>query len=232
MIHLSKLSKNYPLSGGQSFLALDQLDLRIEQGQSVAIVGKSGSGKSTLLNLLSGIDRPSSGAIHIDNQSINELPEKQMAKWRGQRIGIIFQFFQLISTLTTLENLLLAMDFVNKIPKGEREKRALDLLTQVDIEEQAAKFPQALSGGQQQRVAIARAMANDPDIILADEPTGNLDSQTTAEIMQLFARLRELGKTVIMVTHDVEAAQNAERIIRLKDGRIESDTFQNNHTDA
>lgn len=232
MIHLSKLSKNYPLSGGQSFLALDQLDLRIARGQYVAIVGKSGSGKSTLLNLLSGIDRPSSGEVYIDKQPINELPEKQMASWRGQRIGIIFQFFQLIPTLTTLENLLLAMDFVKKIPKGEREERAMNLLAQVDIEDQASKFPQALSGGQQQRVAIARAMANDPDIILADEPTGNLDSQTTADILHLFARLRELGKTVIMVTHDGEAAQNAERIIRLKDGKIESDTLQNNHAHA
>lgn len=220
MIHISNLSKSYPHPSGVPFLALDQLDLDITRGEFVAIIGKSGSGKSTLLNLLSGIDRPTTGEITIDGQAIKSFSESQLAKWRGQNVGIIFQFFQLIPTLTIRENLLLAMDFVNKIPKQERMDRANATLEIVGINDQADKLPALLSGGQQQRAAIARALANDPVLLVADEPTGNLDSQNAAVVIALFRQLAQAGKTIVLVTHDLEAAQQAQRVIRLADGKI------------
>lgn len=166
-------------SASVRFDALKNIDLNIEQGKHVAIVGKSGSGKSTLLNMLTGIDHPSQGTVKINSTEVHTLNESSLAEWRGKNVGIVFQFFQLIPTLTIEENILLAMDFVNVIPDRERTKRAGSLLAQMGISEQADKLPAALSGGEQQRAAIARALANDPPILVADEPTGNLDSKTT-----------------------------------------------------
>jgi putative ABC transport system ATP-binding protein len=203
---------------------LDDINLAIQQGEFVAIVGKSGSGKSTLLNMLTGIDRPTSGEVVIGKQAIQTFSENQLARWRGQNVGIVFQFFQLIPTLTILENLLLAMDFVGKVPKNDRMNHAKNYLEQVGISEQAHKLPALLSGGQQQRAAIARALANDPAMIVADEPTGNLDSQNAASIIGLFKNLVTHGKTLILVTHDNEVAQQAQRFIRLSDGKIIENT--------
>ncbi len=206
------------------FDALKNIDLHIEQGKHVAVVGKSGSGKSTLLNMLTGIDHPSRGTVKINSTDVHTLNESSLASWRGKNIGIVFQFFQLIPTLTIAENILLAMDFVNVIPGRERTERAGALLAQVGIAQHAGKLPSELSGGEQQRAAIARALANDPPILVADEPTGNLDSKTTEIIINLFAELVGIGKTVIVVTHENVSNMNYDRIITLKDGAIVDDT--------
>jgi putative ABC transport system ATP-binding protein len=224
-ITLSCVTKTYPDAQG-GFTALQAVDLSFRAGEHAAITGKSGSGKSTLLNVLTGIDHPSSGRTVIDGVNLQSLDESALARWRGRHIGIVFQFFQLIPTLSVLENLLLAMDFVKLIPKAERRQRAQRLLEQVGVAEQAHKLPSALSGGQQQRAAIARALANDPPIVVADEPTGNLDSQATAVIQTLFRQLADAGKTVIVVTHDVGASARFARVITLKDGAVESDRLQ------
>ena len=210
-------------SASVRFDALKNIDLRIEQGEHVAIVGKSGSGKSTLLNMLTGIDHPSQGTVKINSTDVHTLNESRLAEWRGENVGIVFQFFQLIPTLSIRENLLLAMDFVGSIPKNERNNRAEELLTQVGISQHADKLPAALSGGEQQRAAIARALANDPPILVADEPTGNLDSKTTGAIQRLFADLVKNGKTVIVVTHENISNSEYSRIISLSDGAVVSD---------
>lgn len=220
MLQINQLTKTYTSAEGATFNALDNVTLQITKGEFVAIVGKSGSGKSTLLNMLTGIDRPGEGQVLFNGQAIHLLTESRLARWRGREVGIVFQFFQLLPTLSIIENLLLAMDFVGKIPPNDREKRALSLLNQVGIEEQAHKLPATLSGGQQQRAAIARALANDPDIIVADEPTGNLDSSNSASIMQLFSTLVKQGKTLVIVTHDEEIAQQAYRTVQLSDGKV------------
>ncbi len=221
-IHLQQVSKWYSSPAGH-FDALKSVDLHIGSNQYVAIVGKSGSGKSTLLNMLTGIDHPSQGNVRINSTDIHTLDESKLAKWRGANIGIVFQFFQLIPTLTILENIMLAMDFVDTIPKKERKKRAQMLLSQVGILQHAAKLPSALSGGEQQRAAIARALANDPPILVADEPTGNLDSKTGEAVRQLFRDLVKGGKTVIVVTHETLTNPDYDRIITLRDGAIISD---------
>jgi putative ABC transport system ATP-binding protein len=220
ILKINNLSKSYTGANGVSFEVLRNVNLSISNGEFIAIIGKSGSGKSTLLNMLTGIDRPSVGEIFYADKAIHQFSENQLAQWRGAEIGIVFQFFQLLPTLSILENLLLAMDFVGKIPKEQRESRAMDLLKQTGIEEQANKLPANLSGGQQQRAAIARALANDPSVIVADEPTGNLDTKNAENIMILFRKLVESGKTLIVVTHDNEVAQQAERIISISDGVI------------
>jgi putative ABC transport system ATP-binding protein len=222
MIELRAVTKTYR-GAGDGFTALNRIDLKIPIGEYVAIVGKSGSGKSTLLNMLTGIDHPSTGTVVINDADVHTLGESELASWRGRNIGIVFQFFQLIPTLTVLENVLLAMDFVNVIPKKERWQRAERLLKQVGIGQQGHKLPAALSGGEQQRAAIARALANNPPILVADEPTGNLDSHTTEVIQNLFKELVDAGKTVIVVTHDQAASARFERVITLKDGVVESD---------
>ena len=209
------------------FDALKNIDLHIEQGSHVAIVGKSGSGKSTLLNMLTGIDHPSQGTVKINSTDVHTMNESRLAAWRGKNIGIVFQFFQLIPTLTIAENILLAMDFVNVIRGRERAERARALLAQVGIGQHADKLPAELSGGEQQRAAIARALANDPPILVADEPTGNLDSRTTEIILNLFTDLIGIGKTVIVVTHEKVSHTEYDRIITLKDGAIVGDASRN-----
>ncbi|MDX2048473.1 MAG: ABC transporter ATP-binding protein [Chitinophagaceae bacterium] len=219
LIRLSHVTKTFPLASG-SFQAIKDISLEIEKGQMAAITGKSGSGKSTLLNIISGIDKPTEGSVFINGIQVDKLPESELASWRGKNIGIVFQFFQLLPTLTIIENVMLPMDFCNSYPKKERRERALALLAQVDIKEQADKLPSALSGGQQQRAAIARALANDPPVIIADEPTGNLDSHTGAAVIGLFAGLAQSGKTVMVVTHEKDFAGCFGRTISILDGMI------------
>jgi len=223
LIHLQGVSKTFT-TGEKTFKALQEVHLKVEKGEYLTIIGKSGSGKSTLLNVLTGIDYPSSGTVTVNGTELNTLNESQLATWRGKNIGIIFQFFQLIPTLTILENLLLAMEFVAQIPKNQRTQRAMSLLERVGIQEHAHKMPSALSGGEQQRAAIARSLVNAPQLLIADEPTGNLDSQTSETIQTLFKDLAEAGTTIILVTHDQEISTKANRIITLSDGKIISDT--------
>lgn len=223
LIQIQRLIKTYTSDAGE-FMVLKGIDLQISTGEFVAIVGKSGSGKSTLINMITGIDHPTSGQVLVGNTDVHKLSENQMAVWRGQTIGLVFQFFQLLPALTVLQNVTLPMDFRGSIPPRERKKRAMHLLSQVDMAEHAKKLPTALSGGQQQRVAIARALANDPPIIVADEPTGNLDSRTAEAVFDLFRNLVSQGKTIIMVTHDDDIAQKVNRALTVLDGRITSDT--------
>ena len=217
MITLRDVTKSYETPAGR-FTALHKVDLDVRPGEFVAVVGRSGSGKSTLLNMVAGIDRPSAGAVTVGGASLSELGSNQLASWRGRTVGVVFQFFQLLPTLTVLENVLLPMDFCGVIPGSQRRARALELLRRVDVPEQADKLPAALSGGQQQRVAIARALANDPPLLLADEPTGNLDSATTDAVLAVFAELVARGKTVVMVTHERDVSRFASRTIALADG--------------
>ncbi|MEM7030275.1 MAG: ABC transporter ATP-binding protein [Chloroflexota bacterium] len=222
LIDVQNVIKTYETAAGD-FQALKGVDLQVDRGEFVAVVGKSGSGKSTLINMITGIDRPTSGAVHIGGTPIHTLSETQMAVWRGDHMGIVFQFFQLLPTLTVVENVMLPMDFCQVHASRNREKIALELLAQVDVADHAYKLPTALSGGQQQRVAIARALANDPDIIVADEPTGNLDSKTSDDVFNMFKRLIEAGKTIVMVTHDTDLAKQGTRTITIADGAIETD---------
>jgi putative ABC transport system ATP-binding protein len=219
MIRLQAVSKEYDTPAG-SFAALRAVSLEIATGELVAVVGKSGSGKSTLLNMLGGIDRPSSGSVEVGGTAIEGLSPERLAPWRGRTIGFVFQSFQLLPTLTVAENVMLPMDFGRTIPAARRHGRALDLLDRVAVADQADKLPFALSGGQQQRVAIARALANDPPVILADEPTGNLDSVTSGEILHMFAELARAGKTVVVATHEREASAVFDRTVTLVDGRL------------
>src|SRR5262245_3839693 len=218
LIDVRQVVKTYSSASG-SFNALKGVSLQVQAGEFVAVVGKSGSGKSTLINLIAGIDRPSSGQVDIAGTPVHALSQEQLAIWRGRNVGVVFQFFQLLPTLTVAENVVLPMDFCNTYPVRERRPRALALLDRVGIAEQADKLPSALSGGQQQRAAIARALANDPSLIVADEPTGNLDSQTSDAVLQLFADLAADGKTVVMVTHERDVTI-VSRTIALADGQL------------
>jgi putative ABC transport system ATP-binding protein len=222
LIDLHEIDKFYKTAVGD-FPALKKVNLHIQAGEFVSIIGKSGSGKSTLLNMITGIDRPTSGEVFVNHTAVHEMNENRMARWRGKNLGIVFQFFQLLPTISIIENIMLPMDFCRTYPMREREKRAMELLDMVELADHAYKLPTALSGGQQQRVAIARALANDPPIVIADEPTGNLDSKTGEEIMDIFRQLHEAGNTIILVTHEPDIAVYARRIIRLRDGAIESD---------
>jgi putative ABC transport system ATP-binding protein len=219
MISLQRLSKTYDTPAG-AFSALRNIDLDADSGEFVAIVGKSGSGKSTLLNMVGGIDRPSSGSLRVGGASIQGLSHNELALWRGRTVGFVFQFFQLLPTLTVIENVMLPMDFRGLLPAAQRRRRAKELLDRVAVADQSDKLPSALSGGQQQRVALARALANDPPVILADEPTGNLDSETGAGIFQLFGELAAEGKTLLVVTHDREAATSVSRTVTIVDGCV------------
>jgi len=219
MIQLQDLTKTYNTPAGE-FLALRNIDLEIAAGEFVAIVGKSGSGKSTLLNMVGGIDRPSSGSLIVADKAIGKLTHNELALWRGRTVGFVFQFFQLLPTLTVAENVMLPMDFCGDRPASQRRRHAIMMLDRVRVADQADKLPSALSGGQQQRVAIARALANDPPLILADEPTGNLDSETSVEIFTLFGELAAEGKTLLVVTHDREAASMVNRTVTIADGCV------------
>ncbi len=222
-IELINASKSYGLQNGVPMRGLESVSLRILAGEFVIVLGKSGSGKSTLLNLVAGLDRATNGTVRVAGQNLADCGENAMALWRGRNIGVVFQFFQLLPTLTIVENVILAMEFVGVIAPRDRRARALDLIALVGIAEQAHKLPSELSGGQQQRAAIARAMANDPPIILADEPTGNLDSETGNAICDVFAMLAQQGKTLLVVTHDAKLTESAHRVIRIQDGAIVDD---------
>lgn len=219
LIELRRVSKAYDVAAGK-FLALKDVDMQAQTGEFVAVVGKSGSGKSTLINMITGIDTPTSGEVFVATTPVHGLDQEQLAVWRGRNVGVVFQFFQLLPTLTIAENIVLPMDFCNTFPVNERRARALSLLEKVGIVEQADKLPSDLSGGQQQRAAIARALANDPPLVVADEPTGNLDSATSEAVMQLFANLAADGKTVLMVTHERDLTRYFTRSITLADGVI------------
>jgi putative ABC transport system ATP-binding protein len=222
VIDLRDVTKAYETAAGP-FTALDRVSLSVPPGEYLAVVGKSGSGKSTLINMIAGIDRPTSGDIGVAGTRLNDLNESKLAGWRGRNVGIVFQFFQLLPTLTIAENVVLPMDFCATYPVHERRPRALEILGRVGIADQADKFPANLSGGQQQRAAIARALANSPAVLLADEPTGNLDSHTADAIFDLFAGLAGAGTTVVVVTHEREIARMVDRVVTILDGRIGSD---------
>ena len=222
MIKLQGLSKTYSTPAGD-YTALRNIDLQIADGEFVAIIGKSGSGKSTLLNLMGGIDSPTSGMVEIGGTALPRLSQTRLAAWRGRNVGFVFQFFQLLPTLTVAENVMLPMDFCRTYPVRERRKRAMDLLDYVGAAPQANKLPSALSGGEQQRVAIARALANDPPVILADEPTGNLDSMTAGAVLNLFRSMANAGTTVVIATHEADISRVVDRKVELADGGLTAD---------
>jgi putative ABC transport system ATP-binding protein len=221
-IQVSDAVKSYPSSAG-GFVAVDHLSLDVAQGEFVAVVGRSGSGKTTLLNLLAGIDRATSGSVVVAGADLGSLSESDLATWRGRNVGLVFQFFQLLPTLTVAENVMLPMDFARRVPARERRERAQRLLDRVGVGDQAGKLPATLSGGQQQRAAIARALANDPPILLADEPTGNLDSATADAVLELFADLNADGRTIVVVTHERDIRAVAGRLVTLVDGCVVTD---------
>ncbi len=219
LVRLRGVSKSYQTAAGD-FLALSGIDLDVYPGEFLGIIGKSGAGKTTLINILTGIDRLTSGEVWMDELPIHRLDENQLATWRGRNVGIIYQSFHLMPNLSLLQNVILPMDVSGLYRSGESEQRALELLQMVELEDHARKPPSAISGGQQQRVAIARALANDPPIIVADEPTGRLDSSTAETIFQIFTRLMEEGKTILMVTHDQSLARRMTRTMHLVNGGI------------
>jgi ABC-type lipoprotein export system ATPase subunit len=219
MIDMRGVEKLYKTAIGD-YRALTDVDLQIQAGEFVSIIGKSGSGKTTLLNMITGIDRPSNGEVWVNGTGVHGLNENQMARWRGKNLGVVFQFFQLLPMISVIENIMLPMDFCRMYTPAERRKRAMDLLELVELADHAHKLPTALSGGQQQRVAIARALANDPPVIIADEPTGNLDSKTAESVFVLFNDLVAKGKTIIIVTHDSAMAKRTHRTALIADGEI------------
>jgi putative ABC transport system ATP-binding protein len=219
IIELYQVVKKY--SGkASSVTALKSVDLQIGAGEFVAVLGKSGAGKTTLVNLISGIDRPTSGEIRVAGTAVHALSEDNRAAWRGRNVGVVFQFFQLLPTLTVMQNVMLPMDFAHRYSLREQKERALHLLDQVGIADHAHKLPSAMSGGQQQRIAIARALANDPPVLLADEPTGSLDSATAGEVLSVFEGLVQQGKTMLMATHDKDMVKRVKRTVMLSDGEI------------
>lgn len=221
LIRLENVTRAYTI-GTRTLYALRQVSLTIRAGEFLAIVGPSGSGKSTMLNLIGGIDKPDAGQVFVDQVQVNGLNENALAKWRGRNIGIVFQFFQLLPTLTAIENVMLPMELRNTFA-SERRARAMLALERVGLKERGDQLPSELSGGEQQRVAIARALVNDPPILLADEPTGNLDTETGERIVSLLLDLNRAGKTIVLVTHEEALARQASRVIRVRDGRIKED---------
>jgi putative ABC transport system ATP-binding protein len=219
LIDLRDVVKDYVTDAGP-FRALRSVSLQVDAGEFIAVVGRSGSGKSTLMNMITGIDRPTSGSVVIGGTSLPGLSESKVAQWRGRTIGVIFQFFQLLPTLTVVENVMLPMDFAGLWTPRERQQRAMHLLELVGLADQATKLPASTSGGQQQRAAIARSLANDPPLVIADEPTGNLDSATAEDVFRLFQSLVDEGRTVVMVTHDHELAARTRRTVHMVDGEI------------
>jgi putative ABC transport system ATP-binding protein len=218
-IHMREIVKKYQTVAGE-VTVLKGINTSFLPGEFVSVVGKSGSGKSTLVNMVTGIDRPTSGVVEIGGTQVQRLNESEMSRWRGKNLGIVFQFYQLLPVLSLLENTMLPMDIAGVIPPVEREQRAMDLLKMVGVADVAHKTPDAVSGGQQQAAAVGRALANDPPFIVADEPTGNLDSRTAENIFQIFEQLADQGRTVIVVTHDPQLAERAQRTVLLCDGEI------------
>jgi putative ABC transport system ATP-binding protein len=219
LIELDGVEKTYRM-GKVDYRALRGVDLVIAGGEMVAVVGPSGSGKSTILNMITGIDRPTAGSVTFDGKRLDELSEEELAVWRGANVGIIFQFFQLLPTLSALENAVLPLDFLRRGEKRERFERARHNLELVGLEDKLDHLPAELSGGEQQRVAIARSLAADPRLIVGDEPTGNLDTVTAAEMFELLERLSRQGKTILFVTHDRELAARAPRVVEIRDGVV------------
>ena len=217
------VTKRFP-AGESEVTVLKGVSLNIYPGEFVAIVGPSGNGKSTLLNMITGIDHPSEGQVIVTGESVHTMSENELAIWRGEHLGIIFQFFQLLPALSLLKNVMLPMDLVKKLPRRDRVERATALLDLVGLADQAHKLPSQVSGGQQQRAAIARALANDPPLLVADEPTGNLDSTTAENVFQLFLKLVADGKTLVMVTHSRTLAARGSRVVEIRDGIIASDS--------
>jgi putative ABC transport system ATP-binding protein len=223
IVSLKNIAKIFPV-GNDEVTVLHDISLDIHKGEFVSIVGPSGNGKSTLLNMITGIDRPSAGQVVVTGRDIHDMSENELAKWRGQEVGIIFQFFQMLPSLSLLQNVVLPMEFAKKYNASERRDRAMQLLEMVGLDDQAYKLPGMVSGGQQQRAAIARALSTDPPLLVADEPTGNLDSVTAQQVFDLFINLvEEQGKTMLMVTHDKELADRIPRKIEIVNGRIAND---------
>lgn len=219
LIRIENVVKRYSTGGGE-ITVLNDISVTIHRGEFVAIVGASGNGKSTLLNMITGIDHPTSGEVIVNGKLISKMNEEQLTHWRGRNLGIVFQFFQLIPSLNLLQNVILPMDFARLGSRKERKARAESLLELVGLSDQLEKLPSQVSGGQQQRAAIARALANDPPILVADEPTGNLDSRTSDDVFELFSELVNDGKTVVMVTHDEELACQVPRRIEIANGQV------------
>ena len=224
IIQVADLVKSYPVGGGHLTI-LKGISFDVHEGEFVTIVGPSGNGKSTLLNMITGIDRPSSGEVIVTGRNVGQMSENQLAAWRGQHIGIVFQFFQLLPSLSLIQNIILPMDFARKYTFRERRERAMHLLETVGLADQAGKLPGMVSGGQQQRAAIARALANDPQLMVADEPTGNLDTRNAQDVFDLFSKLVDSGKTLVIVTHDKELARRVPRVVEIIDGKITRDEF-------
>jgi putative ABC transport system ATP-binding protein len=224
VVQIKEVVKTFPVGDGE-ITVLKGLSFDVKPGEFISIVGPSGNGKSTLLNMITGIDRPTSGEVIVTGREVHRMSENQLAAWRGQHVGIIFQFFQMLPALTLLQNVMLPMDFAKKYTPRERKERALQLLETVDLADQANKLPGNVSGGQQQRAAIARALANDPELLVADEPTGNLDTRTANDVFDMFVQFVKQGKTLVMVTHDKELSRRVPRVVEIIDGRITRDEF-------
>jgi putative ABC transport system ATP-binding protein len=221
LINLEQVRKIYKTKAGD-LEVLKGVDFQVGEGEFVAIVGPSGSGKSTLINMITGIDRPTHGEVNIANERLTRMSENRVAKWRGRNVGVVFQFFQLLPTLTVLENVMMPMNYVGTY-SGKRKARALELLERVDLPDIAHKYPSQISGGQQQRAAIARALANEPKLIVGDEPTGNLDTVSAGLVFGLFEELVSQGTTIVMVTHDRDLAGQVPHVVEVRDGRILSE---------
>jgi putative ABC transport system ATP-binding protein len=224
VVEIIDVVKSFPVGDGE-VTVLKGLSFDVANGEFVSIVGPSGNGKSTLLNMITGIDRPTGGEVIVTGREVHKMSENKLAAWRGQHVGIVFQFFQMLPALSLLQNIILPMDFSKKYSRGEKRERAMHLLETVDLADQANKLPSMVSGGQQQRAAIARALANDPDLIVADEPTGNLDTRTANDVFDLFTKLVEEGKTLLMVTHNKELSRRVPRVVEIIDGKITRDEF-------
>lgn len=222
LISLQAVEKVYKTRAGEIH-ALRGVDFEVDEGEFVAVVGPSGSGKSTLINMITGIDRPSTGEVFVAGERLTKMNENQVAKWRGKNVGVVFQFFQLLPTLTVMENIMMPMNYAGTY-KGQRKDRAMELMELVDIGDLGNKYPSQISGGQQQRAAIARALANNPKVLVGDEPTGNLDLVSAGLIFALFEDLVANGTTIVMVTHDKELAGQVPRVVEVRDGRILSET--------
>jgi putative ABC transport system ATP-binding protein len=224
LVQVVEVVKSFRVGSGE-ITVLKGISFDIRGGEFVSIVGPSGNGKSTLLNMITGIDRPTDGKVIVTGLEIHKMSENKLAAWRGQHVGIVFQFFQMLPALSLLQNIILPMDFTRKYSRREKHERAMDLLETVGLADQAHKLPSMVSGGQQQRAAIARALANDPELLVADEPTGNLDTRNANDVFDLFLKLLEQGKTILVVTHDKEIARRVPRTVEIIDGRITRDEF-------